>query len=72
MTNDGGRAHQPTSYDLRPPAPAWPNPYADPAAPPLTQDPAAMAVAPGAAADVAPGGTGPVGGRGRRWARGRP
>ncbi|MBC2878455.1 MULTISPECIES: serine/threonine-protein kinase [Streptomyces] len=64
MTNDGGRAHQPTSYDLRPPAPAWPNPYADPAAPPVTQDPAAMAVAPGAAADVAPGGTGPVGGPG--------
>ncbi|MGK5642606.1 serine/threonine-protein kinase [Streptomyces sp. URMC 126] len=52
MTNDGGRAHQPTSYDLRPPAPApaWPNPYSDPAAPPLTQDPAAISVAPDAAA----------------------
>ncbi|MEU5127656.1 serine/threonine protein kinase [Streptomyces mobaraensis NBRC 13819 = DSM 40847] len=76
MTNDGGRAHQPTSYDLRPPAPAWPNPYADPAAAPVTQDPAAMAVAPGAAPGVMPGvasgampgvasgGTGPVGGPG--------
>ncbi|MBH1933032.1 serine/threonine protein kinase [Streptomyces sp. AV19] len=30
MTNDGGRAGEPTSYGLRPPGPAWPNPYAGP------------------------------------------
>ncbi|MBZ4319357.1 serine/threonine-protein kinase [Streptomyces huiliensis] len=68
MTNDGGRANQPTSYDLRPPATAWPNPYADPAAPPVTQDPAALSDAPGAAAGPAGGPVTAVGdpGAGRR------
>ncbi|MFZ4263918.1 serine/threonine-protein kinase [Streptomyces arboris] len=55
MSNDGGRANEPTSYELRPPAPqAPPGADAPPAAPPPAHIPAPSSPAPGTPAPTVP------------------
>ncbi|WP_372407773.1 serine/threonine-protein kinase [Streptomyces luteireticuli] len=69
MTNDGGRAGEPTSYDLRPPAAEWPNPYAGAGPSGGTQDASFMTSAGDGAAGAEPGAGRRVGGRYRLVSR---